>query len=121
MRRLISPALPYLAVRVLLDEQLPADLARLLPGHAVSTVALCGWAGVKNGELLRRIRGAFDALVMMDRGIPHQHNLATLEFGILLVRARTNRLRDIQPLLPDILDGLSNLTPGTVVEVGTVR
>ena len=41
-------------MRVLLDEQLPRQLAREITGHEVSTVQQRGWAGLKNGELLRR-------------------------------------------------------------------
>ena len=41
-------------MRVLLDENLPLDLARELLGHDVQTVAGLGWEEVKNGELLRR-------------------------------------------------------------------
>ena len=108
-------------MRVLLDEQLPADLALRLPGHEVMTVAMCGWAGVKNGELLRRARNVFDALITMDRGIRYQHNVANLAFGIVLVRARSNRMRDIEPLIPSILTSLSVLMPGELREVGTPR
>jgi len=39
-------------VRVLLDEQLPRQLARELVGHEVRTVQQQGWAGLKNGDLL---------------------------------------------------------------------
>ena len=56
-------------MRVLLDEQLPLDLSLELPGHAVDTVVSRGWAGIKNGELLGRMRGEYDVLVTMDRGI----------------------------------------------------
>jgi predicted nuclease of predicted toxin-antitoxin system len=45
-------------MRILLDECLPKDLARELPGHTVQTVAQAGWAGISNGKLLRLI---FDA------------------------------------------------------------
>lgn len=40
-------------MRILLDENFPADFAKLLVGHEVSTVHSQGWSGVKNGELLR--------------------------------------------------------------------
>lgn len=53
-------------MRVLLDEQLPVDLATQLHGHSVHTVASRGWAGIKNGELLARMRGHYDVLVTMD-------------------------------------------------------
>ena len=41
-------------MRILLDEQLPRRLVRELTGHEVRTVQQEGWAGVQNGELLRR-------------------------------------------------------------------
>jgi hypothetical protein len=44
-------------MRVLLDEQLPVDPCPSLRGHVVDTVVGRGWAGVKNGELMRRMIG----------------------------------------------------------------
>jgi predicted nuclease of predicted toxin-antitoxin system len=61
-------------VRVLLDEQIPLDLAATLQGHSVDTVVGRGWAGITNGELLRRMRGEYEALVTMDQGIESQQN-----------------------------------------------
>lgn len=40
-------------MRILLDESLPRQLAQELPGHEVQTVQKRGWAGLKNGDLLR--------------------------------------------------------------------
>lgn len=99
-------------MRVLLDEQLPLDLAAALEGHSVATVVARGWAGVKNGELLRRMRGEYDALVTMDRGIEFQQNLAELPFGVLLVLAPSNRMVHLQPLVPAILEALPVVKPG---------
>jgi predicted nuclease of predicted toxin-antitoxin system len=72
-------------VRVLLDEQLPRRLARELVGHDVSTVRQQGWAGVKNGELLRRAadRG-FEVLLTADRSLPFQQNLAGARLGVVV-------------------------------------
>ena len=74
-------------MRVLLDEHLPLDLARDLHGHDVQTVVGRGWAGVKNGDLLRLMRGGYDALVTMDHSLEFQQNISALPFGIVLVRA----------------------------------
>jgi len=68
-------------VRVLLDEQLPLDLAAALQSHRVDTVVGRGWTGITNGELLRRMRGEYDALVTMDQGLEFQQNLATVPFA----------------------------------------
>ena len=62
-------------MRVLLDENLPHDLTGALIGHSVSTVQALGWAGTKNGALLKRASGLIDALVTMDRNLEHQQDI----------------------------------------------
>ena len=63
-------------MRVLLDEQLPRHLTRELRGHEVSTVQQKGWAGLKNGELLRRAADAgFEVFLTADRNLEFQQNL----------------------------------------------
>jgi hypothetical protein len=105
-------------VRVLLDEQLPLDLTGMLEGHSATTVAERGWAGVKNGDLLRRMRGEYDALLTMDQGIEFQQNIAALPFGILVVLAPSNRMVHLLPLVPAILEALPALRPGQVRRIG---
>ncbi len=57
-------------MRVLLDEQLPRQLASHLTGHDVRTVQQEAWAGTKNGELLRWAVGAgFEAFVTADQNL----------------------------------------------------
>jgi hypothetical protein len=105
-------------VRVLLDEQVPIDLAPLLVGHEVQTVAGLGWAGLKNGELLRRAGGQFTAFVTLDRNLEFQQNLAGLSLSVVLVRAPSNRLVHLRPLIPAILGALDELKSGEVRRVG---
>jgi len=105
-------------VRVLLDEQLPLDLAAALPGHRVDTVVGRGWTGITNGELLRRMRDEYDALVTMDRGIEFQQNLTTVPFAVLLVRPPSNRMIHLQPLVPESLNAISALKPGQLHRIG---
>ena len=105
-------------MRVLLDEQLPVDLAAALEGHSVDTVVGRGWTGITNGELLRRMGAEYDALVTMDRGIEFQQNLATVSIGILLVRAPSNRMVHLLPLVPTMLQALSALRPSQLHRIG---
>ena len=72
-------------MRVLLDENIPADLEAQFAGHQVDTVVGLGWAGVSNGELLRRAQGRYDALVTMDSKIEYQQNVSALAFGVVVV------------------------------------
>jgi uncharacterized protein DUF5615 len=106
-------------VRVLLDEHLPVDLAAELRGHDVDTVAGRGWTGIKNGELLRRMTGHHDVLVTMDRGIEFQQPIAAFPFGVVIVRAASNRLEHLRRLAPAILAAIAATTPGQVQRVGT--
>jgi hypothetical protein len=105
-------------MRVLLDEQLPIDLASQLRGHALESVADRGWAGVRNGELLRRMTGYYDVLITMDRGIEFQQQISTFPFGIVIVRARSNRVQHLSPLVPAILAAIAATKSGQVQRVG---
>ena len=105
-------------MRVLLDEQLPLDLAAALQGHSVDTVVGRGWTGITNGELLRRMGAEYDTLVTMDRGIEFQQNLTTVSVGVLLVRAPSNRMVHLRPLVPAILDAIPTLKPGQLYRIG---
>jgi hypothetical protein len=105
-------------MRVLLDENVPLDLAGLLSGHDAQTVSGLGWDGVTNGELLRRMHGTFDALVTMDRNLPHQQNLAVQPFGVVLIQAPSNRMVHLRPLVSEILGALSGIGPGELRRVG---
>jgi hypothetical protein len=102
-------------MRVLLDECLPRGLKRHLAGHDVTTVPEAGWAGAKNGELLRLAASRFDAFITVDRSLVSQQ--ARLPLGVVSVKARSNRRADLVPLAPAILAALAALRAGTVVTV----
>jgi predicted nuclease of predicted toxin-antitoxin system len=105
-------------VRVLLDESLPRDLARHLTGHEVSTVQRRGWAGLKNGELLRVARDAgFAVLVTTDRNMEHQQRIGRSGLALVVLRARSTRLVDLLPLVPRLLEVLPQVEAGQVTHV----
>lgn len=104
-------------MRVLLDECLPRRLSIEISGHAVSTVPQAGWAGISNGKLLARIDGNYDAFITVDKNLPSQQNTTGLSFGIIVLRAPSNQLGDLRPLIPQILVALQTLLPGQVIRV----
>ena len=79
-------------MRVLLDENLPVELAGDLPGHKAETMSGLGWEGIRNGDLLARAAGRFDALLTMDRNLEFRQPLSRQPFGIVLIRAASNRM-----------------------------
>lgn len=105
-------------MRVLLDENIPVGLSDYLHPHHVETVLGRGWSGVKNGELLRRATGEFDVLITMDRNLRYQQPLANQTFGVVLVRARSNRLKDLEVLVPAIVTAIDGIQPGELRRVG---
>ena len=102
-------------MRLLLDECVDRRLAREIRGHEVSTVSELGWAGIRNGELLVRASGRFDIFVTVDRNLAFQQNTADLPVAVVILRARTNRLVDLKPLVADLLDRLPNIKLGEIV------
>lgn len=105
-------------MRVLLDEQLDRRLKSLFDADMdVVTVPERGWSGMADGDMLRMAEQEFDALVTMDRGIPHQQNLGVLNLGVVVVRAYSNRRADVAPLIPQVIVVLRSVQPGQVIYV----
>ena len=102
-------------MRVLLDESLPRRLKSELSEHEVSTVPEAGWAGTKNGELLRLAEPAFDVFVTMDRHLPAQQNVAELELCVVVLRAKSNVISDLLPLAASLRSAVLRSRPGEVV------
>lgn len=104
-------------MRILLDENFPADFAKQFSGHEVHTVHSLGWAGIKNGELLRRAYAVCDAFVTLDRNLEFQQNIKVLPFGIV-VRAISNRMAHLVPLVAEIVEAADRVSAGKVERVG---
>lgn len=105
-------------MRVLLDEQMPKELAAELPGHEVQTVDQVGWKGLDNGTLLKKAGEQFGALISMDKNMPVQQDIGRHAVGLVLVRAPSNRIESLRPLIPTILHALELVRPGGVERVG---
>ena len=93
-------------MNVLLDECVDARRAREIVGHHVQTVPQVGWAGLNDGEILKNAERRFDALVTTDANLEFQQNLASFNLAVIVLRAATNRLADLKPLVPELLSVL---------------
>jgi hypothetical protein len=106
-------------VRVLLDECAPRKLRQELPGHDVKTLGELGWAGIKNGPLLARAASQFDAFITVDQNIQHQQRLPVPGLAIIILRAATNDIGALRPLMEDVRAILSTVKAGEVRLVST--
>jgi len=76
------------------------------------------WTTIKNGELLTLASSIFDVFVTVDRNLSFQENIASFAVSVVVLQARTNRLADLQPLVPNLLSAIECTLPGTVKFVG---
>ena len=105
-------------MRVLLDEQLPRQLAPYLTGHEVRTVRQQSWAGFKNGALLSAAEAAgFTVVVTGDQNLEFQQNLTNRRLGVVVFCAASNALEDLLPLVPDGLKAIATVQPGQVIRI----
>lgn len=102
-------------MKILLDESVPRLLKLRLPQLNISTVQEMGWAGVQNGELLRRAEECFDVFVTADQNLQFQQNLSGHKLAILVLP--TNQVPLVAKLVPVIETLLTTIQPGAVVGV----
>ena len=93
-------------MRVLLDGNLPSKLARLLSGHDARTIHQEGWSNLSNGKLLDAAAGKYDVFLTLDQNLSYQQNLGDRALAVVVLRARSNRLEHIEPLVAAILKAI---------------
>ncbi len=105
-------------MRILLDEQLPRQVAPYLVGHYVRTVQQESWAGLKNGQLLSKAEAAgFSVLVTGDQNLEHQQNWKKRKLGVVVLCATSNALEDLLPLVANALAAIDRVEPGQVIRI----
>ncbi|MGQ0635200.1 MAG: hypothetical protein ACT4QC_11360 [Planctomycetaceae bacterium] len=105
-------------MRILLDECAPRPLVAELAPHDVQTVAQMGWAGKRNGELLRLMAGShFDVFLTVDQNLRFQQNLGATTVAVVVLSAVSNRLADLLPLMPAARGALATIKPGQVIVI----
>lgn len=106
-------------MRVFVDECVDWRLSRDIAGHDVKTARQMGWTTIKNGELLALAANAFDVFITVDRNLSFQQNLPAFAIAVVVLRARSNRLADLQLLIPDLLAAIPAAKRGAVTYVGS--
>jgi predicted nuclease of predicted toxin-antitoxin system len=106
-------------MRILIDECVDERLRLRLPGHECQTARFANLAGLKNGDLLLAAEAVgFDILITVDQNIPDQQNLGERSISLVILCGPTNRLRDLEPLVPAVLSALGSIGRGKVVKIG---
>lgn len=84
-------------MKIIIDECVPHIVKKRLPERGIKTVQEMGWAGVKNGELIKLVEAEFDVFITSDKNLRYQQNRT---IAILLLPS--NQVPVIENLLPQI-------------------
>src|SRR6185369_2310444 len=102
-------------VKIIIDECVLHIVKKRLPHRQIKTVQEMGWAGVKNGELLKLVEAEFDVFITSDKNLHYQQNLENRAIAILLLPS--NQVPLIENLLPQIDEELENIQSGDFIEI----
>ncbi len=89
-------------MKILIDECVPVALKWTLTalGHERQTVRQARFGSKKNGELLTLAEGQWNVLLTSDRNIKYQQNMTGWSVSMLILCAKSNRMKDLLPLMP---------------------
>lgn len=102
-------------MKILLDECVPWPAHKLLSKHACSTAQQRGWAGIKNGDLIRLAENEFQLFITSDQGIRYQQNLVGRRIAI--IELNTNKLRRIEAAADFLRKAVEEIQPGSFVKL----
>lgn len=91
-------------MKILLDENIDVDFRKDFPtDHEVYTVRYMHWAGFKNGAMLWLLKEhKFDCwVVVVDKSIPYQQNIAKLPCLAAVMDVRKNNRASRKPCCRD--------------------
>ena len=107
-------------MRVLLDENIPAGLQKLLTGHEAMLPTEVGLAGVSDGELLTAAEKlGYEVLLTADRNLSYQQNLAGRAIAVVVLN--TNHWGTIRRDVQRVVDAVNRCAPGSFIEVAFDR
>ena len=108
-------------MRILLDECIDERLRNSLSSHDCRTARYAGFAGLKNGELLAAAETAgYEVFLTVDQGIEYEQNLTGRKIAIVILRAKSNRLKDLLPLVSAFLARIESIEPGQIVGIPAI-
>ena len=85
----------------------------------VKTVQQMGWAGVSNGNLLRRAEVEFDLFLTADKRLRYRQNLKGRRLAIVVLPS--NRLKVLRPVIANIELAITGIVHGRTGPISRTR
>ncbi len=99
-------------MRVLLDNNVNQNFAKLIAGHEVAHARQMGWAELENGDLIGVAeREGFDVMITADKQMQYQQNIEERKISIVILNALFIKWPHIEPLAPQVQDRLNRGLP----------
>jgi hypothetical protein len=77
-----------------------------------------GWGSKRNSELLAlMLAGGFNAFVTVDQNLEFQQNIRASGIAVIVILARSNRLKELRPLATAALEALGRIKPGELIRI----
>jgi hypothetical protein len=105
-------------LRIVLDACVPEPLRLEISGHEVVTARYLGLSRLEDSQVVSAIEADWDVLITCDRNLPWQNKFAGRDIAVIVLRARTNKLQDLVPLVPTLQATLTDISSGEVREIG---
>jgi predicted nuclease of predicted toxin-antitoxin system len=103
-------------VRILIDQNVSARLARLLTGHDAVHASRMGWAELTNGDLLTAAESdGFELMITADQNIRYQQNLTGRRLALLVLG--TNQLEVLFANVERIRSAIDRVAAGAYMVV----
>jgi hypothetical protein len=105
-------------MRVLLDECLPREFKTCLKPHWGTSVVDFGYLpGRKKESLITFAEGVFDVFVTFGGLDPELRHLRLHRTSVITLSAKSNRLKDLEPLAQRLIAVLGTIKPGEIVHL----
>src|SRR5271157_4293133 len=106
-------------MKIVLDECLPRKLKDRFASHECYTAPEAMLGGKKNGELLAIAESqGFEIFLTMDKGLEYEQNLTGRQIAVIILRAKSNRLVDLVPLVEACLTRMRSIKLGQIARIG---
>ena len=102
-------------MKIIIDECVPSIVIRGLPERNIVSVQQMGWAGIKNGELLKLVSEKYDVFISSDKNLRYQQNLASIDLAIVILPS--NQVPVVKLILPELDNALETIIGKSIIEL----
>jgi hypothetical protein len=78
-----------------------------------------GRSSLNNEDLLARSASQFDVFLTADRNLRHPQNLSTLALAVMGLVAKSNRIVDLRPQIPELSGAIAVPVPRASRQIGS--